>query len=249
MSSVSHADVIGIVLFLLLGAVSYYFYARMTQLERKVGLMENILFDLKITTEQTLTQMTDVDMMAPVSAQPRGRSSESDRFVPSFGSDDHEDQEGHEGENGDEEVLPVSQNSADTKELTIETPSSRVRGSGQQSVQVERESRSAVSVNYEAMTYKELQALAKQRGISGLRNVSKAQVIDALKARDGGSSSGKRSMEIPDIQTWMQDATPLDQRDDKIGGISGEESGAGTLLDEADAKELEVDASLVAETL
>lgn len=247
MSSVSHADVIGIVLFLLLGAVSYYFYARMTQLERKVGLMENILFDLKITTEQTLTQMTDVDMLTPVQAQPRGRASEGDRFVPSFGREESEE---NEEDLGGEEVLPVSQNSADTKELTIESPSSRVRGGGQQSVQVERESRPAVSVNYEAMTYKELQSLAKQRGISGLRNVSKAQVIDALKARDGGSSSGKRSMEIPDIQTWMQDATPLDQRDDKIGGMGGEEeNGAGTLLDEADTKGLEVDASLVAESL
>jgi len=50
MSPVSHADVIGIVFFLILGAVSYYFYSRVSQLERKVGLMENILFDLKVTT-------------------------------------------------------------------------------------------------------------------------------------------------------------------------------------------------------
>jgi len=54
MAAISDAVVIGIVLGLVFAAVSYYLYSRMTQLERKVGLMENILLDLKITTEQTL---------------------------------------------------------------------------------------------------------------------------------------------------------------------------------------------------
>jgi hypothetical protein len=38
------------------------------------------------------------------------------------------------------------------------------------------------------MTYKELTALAKQRGLSGLRNASKAQVIDALRRNDNGEA-------------------------------------------------------------
>jgi hypothetical protein len=43
---VSDGVVIGIVLGLIFAAVSYYLYSRIGQLERKVGLMENILLDL-----------------------------------------------------------------------------------------------------------------------------------------------------------------------------------------------------------
>ena len=59
MAAISDAVVIGIVLGLVFGAVCYYLFSRMTQLERKVGLMENILLDLKVTTEQTLLSVTE----------------------------------------------------------------------------------------------------------------------------------------------------------------------------------------------
>jgi len=48
------ATVVGITLLMLLGAVGYYLYHRIDMLERKIGLMENILLDLKVATEQTL---------------------------------------------------------------------------------------------------------------------------------------------------------------------------------------------------
>ena len=43
---------------------------------------------------------------------------------------------------------------------------------------------SKASVNYEAMTLKELQAVAKERGISGTSTMRRAQVIQALKHSD-----------------------------------------------------------------
>ena len=57
---VSDGVLIGVVLGLIFAAVSYYLYSRIGQLERKVGLMENILLDLKVTTEQVLMTATEM---------------------------------------------------------------------------------------------------------------------------------------------------------------------------------------------
>lgn len=245
MSAVSHADVIGIVLILILGAVSYYFYARITQLERKVGLMENILFDLKLTTEQAMNLLTEPeDGQQTASFQPstQGNVSWSSPFKTVSSTTE-------------DEVLPASTNPADTKELTV---MSAPRGrTPPQTFQVEQEqvvqqasqdeapvsSGSSVTPNYESMTYKELTQLAKQRGLTGLRNASKAQVIDALRGSGGVSKQATKTL---DISSWMQDATPLQDQDQSQSqdGLESADSGdiGGTLLDGN-----EVDASLVGE--
>ena len=48
--------------------------------------------------------------------------------------------------------------------------------------------KTSVSVNYEAMTYKELKALAKTKAITGVQHFSKAQLIDAIRRHDSGDS-------------------------------------------------------------
>jgi len=192
MSSVSHADVIGIVFFLILGAVSYYFYSRVSQLERKVGLMENILFDLKVTTEQAMVLMTE----------PQAEKNESSYSSTSY-----------------EEVLPASD--ADTREVSVDS-GSRTRPSTQQPVQVDREQPSEESSKYEDMTYKQLTSLAREKGVSGLRNLSKAQVISAIRQHE---ASGAKTV---DMSTWMQDKTPLQDSEgpqstplEAIDGVDG----------------------------
>lgn len=236
MSSVSHADVIGIVLFLILGAVSYYFYARVSQLERKVGLMENILFDLKLTTEQAMNLLTEPDELG-------SQSQQQDTVKPVSWSTPFNN-------TSVEEVIPASSNPADTKELTVSNaPRSRTppqslqvdRDETQQQPQETTSSRSSVTPNYEAMTYKELTQLAKQRGLTGLRNASKAQVIEALR----GDASSKTVTKSIDISSWMQDATPLQDSQKSVtdGLESATDSGiGGTPLEMND-----VDASLVGE--
>jgi hypothetical protein len=179
MAAISDAIVIGIVLGLVFGAVCYYLFSRMTQLERKVGLMENILLDLKVTTEQTLLSVTEL----PDSVDQSTHQSMHQSMHKSY----NDLQESNDQENGLEGTEDRDDtNSAESRDVHLEQVP-RSRGSPN-SVQVEKTS---VSVNYEAMTYKELTALAKQQGISGLRNMSKAQVIDAIRKHNGftGSSS------------------------------------------------------------
>jgi hypothetical protein len=191
---VSDGVLIGIVLGLIFAAVSYYLYSRIGQLERKVGLMENILLDLKVTTEQVL--MTSTEM-------PSGLTSSEQR--PQH---EHEHEREREDE-GDE----------DSKNVVVDA--SQRQKPSQNKVKVER---SSVSVNYESMTYKELVQHAKQKGVSGTRNLSKAQVIDMLRRHDSG--------DIPEEdESKAEDLTEL---------LSAEPNTGGTSLDD-----LEVDNSLV----
>ena len=175
------ATVVGITLLMLLGAVGYYLYHRIDMLERKIGLMENILLDLKVATEQTLL----------ASSEPPERDSGPRMGLYSELSESLEQQHQFRPSTprNDNEVFPASNEEAREVFLDV-TPRTRTPP---QSVQVSRETpspvaQSSVSVNYESMTYKELTALSKQRGLSGLRNASKAQVIDALRRNDNGEA-------------------------------------------------------------
>jgi len=192
MTPVSDAVVIGIVLGLVFAAVSYYLYSRMTQLERKVGLMENILLDLKVTTEQTL-------MAVDSSGSSNMNSGPSYEEMSAYHNAmmNNENQE-LSLDNDDSEELKSSNESGDVRDIFLEQ-TSRGRTSSP-NIQLERDTNEKpnVTVNYEAMTYKELTALAKQYGIGGLRNLSKAQVIDALKRRDGTSTSTKQT----ELSSW-----------------------------------------------
>jgi len=187
---VSDGVLIGIVLGLIFAAVSYYLYSRIGQLERKVGLMENILLDLKVTTEQVIMTATEM----PSGLRNNGPEPESE-------SEDEVEDEG-------------------SKNVVVEA-GQRQKPSQQPKVKVER---SSVSVNYESMTYKELVQYAKQKGVSGTRNLSKAQVIDMLRRHDSG--------DIPEEdENKTEDLTEL---------LSADQNAGGTSLDD-----LEVDNTLI----
>jgi hypothetical protein len=178
MTAISDGVVIGIVLGLVFAAVSYYLYSRQSQLERKVSLMENILLDLKVTTEQTLLSATE----APDTKEAIGPVNEAEE--QNMNTNMYRDIMANNSE--DEDGLKTEDNS-ETRDVTLDSMMPRSRSSPQ-NIQVEKD-KASVSSNYEAMTYKELVQIARQKGISGLRNMSKAQVIDALRGNTGTSSS------------------------------------------------------------
>jgi predicted transcriptional regulator len=212
MMAVSDGVVIGIVLGLVFAAVSYYLYSRMGQLERKVGMMENILLDLKVTTEQTLLSATEdvPDLSSNVAA-----ASES---IPDMTSYSELPEDKHDA-------------IADARDITVEAP--RTRTPPQTPVHVERDhteatkssaSVTSVSVNYESMTYKELVQLARQKGISGTRTMSKAQVIDALRGVETGVTSN--SAPAP-LSSWT-----INDNDGGIGSMNDMNDGLLATLDD-----------------
>jgi hypothetical protein len=206
MMAISDGVVIGVVLGLIFTAVCYYLYNRQSQLERKVGLMENILLDLKVTTEQTLLSATEPQ-------EPMSTNEELTSYREAIA-------------NGASESVsprpPSPVQSGETREVSVEQASRTRTPPG--SVHIERE-QTTISNNYESMTYKELQQLAKQRGISGLRNVSKAQVIEALRNYDNGGTGST----IP-LTNWNQDSSETQSTSvDKLESAHDDASGLAPL--------------------
>ncbi len=214
---ISDGVVIGVVLGLIFAAVSYYLYNRMTQLERTVSFMENILLDLKTTTEHTLLSATEPPEEVSTEQEQQNMYTDSSSTAVVHGNDD---------------AVSVSksvQSAGNARELSVDqTPRART---SPQTIQVEREgsSQPSVSVNYEAMTYKELQQVVKQKSIPGTRNLSKAQVIEIIRNFDAGitaGSSGIPSHSTP-LTSWNL-ASEEGKSIDQLG--SADESGAGAPL-------------------
>lgn len=160
MNGLSDTLTIGLVLALVFGALFFYLYSRIGQVEKRISLTENILLDLKMATENTMMAMASVPM--PVS----------------MSSHNHEEEQVHH-------VEPIGQPEPVEKEEIEQIPDEDFYKQvlEQQTIQATPDASSSnpVEVNYEAMTLKELKAEAKRKGISVSANAPKKDVIDALK--------------------------------------------------------------------
>ena len=178
MAGLNDSLTIGILLILIFGAVAFYLYSKLVQNEKRVGLLENLLVSLKMSTEASLG---GPDSVEPISGPVPLEEVEEEEYAdllkemplekkeassPSVSSHAQEDEDELDAEALLRSLpvgsLPVSQPIADSNDV------------------VPKSSASVVDANYESMTLKELQSLAKQRGVSGVAQ-RKRDLIDALK--------------------------------------------------------------------
>ena len=164
MNGLSDSLTVGLVLALIFGALVFYLYTRIGQIEKRVSLTENILLDLKMATENTLIAMSS----APTFAHSHDVV---ERVGPISGPQPVEREEIEEV--NEEEFYKNVLEQAQSK---TEAP-----------VQLESSQGIKIDANYEAMTLKELKDEAKRRGIKLGANPHKKDVIDALK-RTGQTS-------------------------------------------------------------
>ena len=169
---ISEAALLGVVLFLVFGAACYYLYMRIEQTEKKVSVMENILLDLKVATENTLLSSHDYEddythTPSASSKQEHSTTYESFRDTTGLQSEKTEVQA-----NNNEEFLPFEPSPKSVSGTThaAQTPK--------------------LSVNYESMTWKELLVIGRGR-VVGYSHMSKAQLVDALKRIDEGTLAPK----------------------------------------------------------
>ena len=155
MVGLSDSVTVGILLLLIFGAAAFYLYSRMTQNEKRLSLLENLLLTLKISTEASLS---GPDLVEAVSNPAPLESHDVDQV--------------NEEEYADmlKEVAPPARQAdaeADAEEMlrSMEVP-----------VPAQK---TEVSVNYESMTVKELQGLAKERGLPSMTR--KKELVEALK--------------------------------------------------------------------
>lgn len=236
MTAVSDAMVLGVVLGLVFAAVSYYLYSMIGQLSRKVNVMENILLDLKVATEQTILSGAE-----PLEAHQSGSHSSS-------GNDAHPLQPSQEPDVSPSEIeqyrqivaetstteAPVQEAtetaSADVRELSVEQQSTRTR-STTSTVQVEREkapAASSSSTTYESMKYFDLLALARSKGLPVSKTTTKPQVIQMLRESEGAATPAPVQRQQTGLESWTtSNVLSFDENTTELGG--GTSSGPADL--------------------
>jgi hypothetical protein len=190
MGGLNDSLTIGILLILIFGAVAFYLYSKLVQNEKRMSLLENLLVSLKMSTEASLGGPDSVepisgplplhevehvseedyaDLLKDIpAAAPGGGEQKKEGSVSSVPSTNSVSGRLHDNEGQGQNLAQGVEEAdveADAEALLRSIPSS---------------SASQVDANYESMTLKELQALAKQRGLSGVAQ-RKRDLIDALK--------------------------------------------------------------------
>lgn len=184
MNGLSDALTIGIVITLVFGALFFYLYSRLSQNEKRVSLIENILLDLKMSAdagwgvhgtgpESGEEESMTVDQVKPVSAPEPLASDDVDTTDENMYKDIL-------AQTNAPDVNLASGTSIDEVKSFDLSPSKS--SSPKASVQVTK-----VQPNYESMSNKELKSLAKQRGINVPSAAGKKEIIAALRKADGGA--------------------------------------------------------------
>lgn len=184
MSALSDTITLGLVLILVFGSACLYLYTRIQQSETKINLLESILLDLKMSnelkayppiiypanddethvqinglSETTLAPFVDVHEEQPMKSSDLSQSSpvsEAKRSIKPFVDQDDTDPL---QEIITQQLHNASSTDDDTKSMKM-------------------------NVNYEALTLKELQDVAKQRGITKISALRRAELIKVLKNAD-----------------------------------------------------------------
>lgn len=206
MASLSDTLTVGLVLVLLFGSIALYLFTRLQQAEQKISLLESILLDLKMSAE--IKSYTEL----PASEEIRVHTSDvvsNGGVVPYRSFNEEETESGATvteytplddivGTDSKHSSRPSSPSNVEEAVVTGDVESEHVSDYKEVVANALTEITTKVSnVNYEGMTIKELQTLAKSRGISSANSMKKASLIEALKTSDKvastiepGSSSG-----------------------------------------------------------
>lgn len=190
MTALSDTLTVGLVLVLLFGSIALYLYTRIQQAEQKITLLEHILLDLKMSAEIKTYSELPAEIPKNISSESSYEPFEEDdddiapgvtikAYSPTSSVSKHSLQEESELKSDIDDYSEVIQN-AISNTITDDV----LMGSEEK----KEVSDQKVSVNYESMTLKDLQSMAKQRGITSASTMKKAQIIEALKTSDRATS-------------------------------------------------------------
>jgi hypothetical protein len=207
MPTLSDAVVIGIVLTLVFAAVSYYLYSRMVQAEMKLGLLENILLNLKMATESSLFMSNTEAVPSPVhhvhmhKVNPDSQMGDLQQMIDEVHDEQEENEKNEQNENHVDENNQESSSSLDEngnlEEKDVEFVPSVKPSSASSLLHVvkDAEGGSRVHIGFESMSWKELCAEAKKRNITGVSHMNRKKLIDVLNTREGKGS-------VADTAAW-----------------------------------------------
>jgi hypothetical protein len=195
MTSLSDTLTVGLVLVLLFGSIALYLYTRLQQAEQKISLLESILLDLKMSAEiKSYSELPASELQEDSRPRQGGYAAFNDDDGANSGANNGANEDASEEVESacpvkvlavaisglSESVTPDSKNTeyAPLDDTVVSEPESKDS----------KETITRMSANYESMTLKELQTLAKNRGISGAGTMKKGSIIEALKTSDRSST-------------------------------------------------------------
>jgi len=183
------ALMIGIVLTLVFGSIIFYLYNRLSMTERKMGLVEGVLTDLKIM----------MDAAPFISGNSQNERPSMQEFEPSpeylnaiSGPFPLKEDEVEEVSSEDEYKQAMS-----TPSMGSETPYKSLQIDELAGVPVTATNAISVtklSPDLDSMTLKELQTLAKQNGLTIAAGSRRKAIIDMLKGNDTNTTSLQGTM-------------------------------------------------------
>lgn len=203
MTSLSDTLTVGLVLVLLFGSIALYLYTRLQQAEQKISLLESILLDLKMSAEiksytelpasEAVIVQSDVShsITSSTSYKPFEEVDSTMTAVPLSSVAEYaplDDIVGTESKHSSRPTSPVHEDDIDDAQSTVISDYKTAVADGVKEVDV---SSSKPAMNYEGMTTKELQTLAKSRGINSANSMKKVSLVEALKTSDRVSSSSE----------------------------------------------------------
>jgi hypothetical protein len=181
MAVLSDGVTIGVVLLLLFGALFFYLWLRIQQVEKRGLLLENILLDLKLTTESTMGEFPE-----PAPAPAAAHQSDSQ---PASVKDEKEEMDSSDYLS---EVTPLvnvkKEEPVSSDDYTSVLDEVLEKGVAEPSVVAAVMPASRMGSSYESMTLKDLKTLAKTRKISGVGSLTRPQLIQQLKEKDQSST-------------------------------------------------------------
>jgi hypothetical protein len=168
MSMLSESLTIGLLLILVFGSLFFYLYSRVSYVEKRVGLIENILIDIRMNQEQQ-----PINILPPMPPSMNFNNAAQLEIVPESSTESAT--ESLPIENIEElysETLNNAHASSETpsetsSELLSETPSDTPSDTP--------------SVNYESMTKEELIEVAKQKGIRVSNRPGREKLIQIIR--------------------------------------------------------------------
>ena len=179
MNFLSEATTIGILLTLVFGALFFYLYSRVNYAEKRMGLMENILLDLKMSLENSNSNEREDDFVPEPVGQPAPlEKDEVDALVPDS------EEEYYKNVMANMTAMPTVEEEGESIKEEEVIPSAPFPSSGETSPK-----KTQVTPNYESMLKSELQTLCDQRNIKVGKRPGRSELITALRKYDEGSSS------------------------------------------------------------
>ena len=174
MNGLSDSVTIGIVLALVFGALFFYIYSRVTQNEKRVSLIENMLIDLKMTLEGGWSHG-----MAHIQEDGGEETLEANviNHIEPVSPPEPLDKEDVDEEDMYKEIL--AQGSQEDTEVKADLLGSSKAAPTQTT---------KVQPNYESMSTKELKSLVKTRNLSVPSAAGKKELIATLRKADSSSS-------------------------------------------------------------